>query len=85
MLTENRTKAEPKQIVLSFNGTSGTVLYTVPSGKTCKGTLFGGSAIVGGATVAIASGGAAPIELIAGTILKAYGTTNYGYFVGVEQ
>lgn len=85
MLTEHRAKDEPKQIVLSFIGAAGAVLYTVPAGKTCRGTLFGGSGVIGAATVAVGASGAVPLELIGGTVLKAFGTSAYGYFVGVEQ
>jgi hypothetical protein len=38
----NTTALVPKQIATSnFSTTSGTILYTVPSGKTCVGSLFG--------------------------------------------
>ena len=34
----------PRQIATSnFSTTAGTLLYTVPAGKTCVGSLFGGS------------------------------------------
>jgi hypothetical protein len=36
------SNSTPKQIATSnFSTTSGTILYTVPAGKTCVGVLFG--------------------------------------------
>lgn len=83
MLTNVHVAGDRKQIVLSFNASSGTVLYTVPAGKTCVGVIFGGGATVN--NISMASSPPAPVTLIAGTVLAAYGSSSTGYFIGVEQ
>lgn len=77
-----------KQIILSLSGTNGTVIYTVPAGKTCTGTLYGlgSTAKIGAVSVTIGASGAPaawPITLIAGTVVKS--TATEAVFIGVEQ
>lgn len=95
MLTKITETAVPKQVVLDFKGTSDTVIYTVPVGKTCTGTFFGDPNQNGFVKVndialtvsrtSVAAASVVPVKLIAGTVLKAQGTNGNSYFIGVEE
>lgn len=95
MLTRVTETGIPKQIVLDFKGTTDSVIYTVPNGKTCTGTFFGDPSQSGFVKVneitltvsrtSIASASVVPVKLIGGTVLKAQGTNGNAYFIGVEE
>ena len=83
-----------RQINLEFTGTSGTILYTVPAGKTCTGHFIGrisstGTVNINGVVYFLSSGSVTsvvlPVVLVAGTVLRARGTDGNATFIWVEE
>jgi len=90
------SSATRKQIVLDFGATQGQIIYTVPENKTCTGTFIGFPSLNGIAfindksfhmtTNGVAATGILPAVLVAGTVLKAAGSSSGNCsFIGVEE
>lgn len=78
--------ATPTQIAAREGGSSLTVIYTVPLGKTFKGHLINftstSNVYVNDIPVVSNYSGPIPVTLIAGTVVKAL---NSGGIVGIEE
>ena len=87
--TTTYTPLSSRQIVLNNapGGYSGTILYTVPDGKTFVGYFYpgyvSGTFYINNTTVTYNGTFLIPLTLVGGTILKSGQTT--GVFSGIEQ
>lgn len=81
-----------RQIIVQITVNYGTMLYTVPPGKTFTGHLTSTSTsypayiYADGVQLAAPPGGIVPLTLVAGTVVTGYGTSNNGgTLVGIEE
>jgi hypothetical protein len=94
-LTRTLTGSNPIVVTFSTASTSGTIRYTVPTGRTWRGHMwgFGGTspnALINGVTTQLvlnstgSSSFPVPVTLPSGTIVADGGTSGIG-FIGIEE